>query len=72
MPGIEGVDYVITECGHCKGTGKCACKGCAVKAWNELKQDLGLEEFFDMFDRDLDNLVCSACAGSGKVVFWRE
>ena len=28
MKGTEGIDYVITECGHCKGDGKCDCFQC--------------------------------------------
>ena len=31
MKGTEGIDYVITECGHCKGTGKCTCYDCFFK-----------------------------------------
>ncbi|MCD4677404.1 MAG: hypothetical protein K8S18_15635 [Desulfobacula sp.] len=30
MKGTEGIDYVITECGHCKGSGKCSCYDCYI------------------------------------------
>ena len=32
MKGTEGVDYVITECAHCEGTGKCVCHDCHFRA----------------------------------------
>lgn len=32
MKGTEGVDYVITECSHCKGSGKCKCYDCLYAA----------------------------------------
>ncbi len=82
MKGTEGIDYVITECSHCKGSGKCACYECLEPT---AKRDI--VRFHDDSDNELlkrkkaeiDTLKkkgfemkCTVCKGVGKIVFWRE
>ena len=82
MKGTEGIDYVITECSHCKGSGKCACYDCL-----EPAAERGTDEFLNDNVSDYSNrkeakilalqkkgfeVKCTVCEGVGKVVFWRE
>ena len=78
MKGTEGIDYVITECSHCKGSGKCKCYNClyataiAVVGRVELVgtgiRDLKIKEL----KKEGFEVTCTVCEGVGKMVFWRE
>jgi hypothetical protein len=80
MKGTEGIDYVITQCGHCEGSGKCRCYNClCATAIDVIHEDD--KHMYDIDDRDdkikelEDNgfmVRCNICKGVGKVVFWRE
>ena len=65
MNGVEGIDYVVTECGHCKGGGKCTCLDCACRFRSKASNT-------DVNNLDIGTSVvrCSICGGVGKVVFW--
>jgi len=79
MKGTEGIDYVITECSHCKGSGKCACYDCLCdSAIDAVKDEDG---DYNVGSRDVKivylkeegfEVTCKVCKGVGKVVFWRE
>jgi len=80
MKGTEGIDYVITECGHCKGNGKCNCYQCLFEAANRdlFARASGTPTIGDRnqkieyFKGKEFEVPCSICEGIGKVVFWRE
>ena len=83
MKGTEGIDCVITECGHCKGSGKCNCHSCITKSSEEyFKKDnsqrygfFGKDSFPDYIKglkEEKAFVNCNICKGVGKVVFWRE
>ena len=76
--GIEGIDYLVTECGHCNGNGKCACVDCiffvAEKAVTDTKGRYATSDRNSQIDYFLEKKLeakCSVCNGVGKVVFWR-
>ena len=77
MKGTEGIDYVITECGHCKGTGKCACYNCLAAAAVEAVDnstsvyDEASSQITYLTEKGYE-VTCNVCKGVGKVVFWRE
>lgn len=80
MKGTEGIDYVVTECGHCKGEGKCNCFDCLYTAATDAAptDDHGDYRISER-DRKIEYLQekkfsakCTVCRGVGKVVFWRE
>jgi hypothetical protein len=80
MKGTEGIDYVITECGHCKGAGRCDCYDCyKVAAIAAVPRDE--DGYYKIAARDVKieelnekkyQVKCDVCQGVGKVVFWRE
>ena len=79
MKGTEGIDYVITECGHCKGNGKCNCYDCleASAVRTVLNEDGTYyphirDAHIKCLKENDDSVFCTICKGVGKVVFWRE
>jgi hypothetical protein len=78
VKGIEGIDYVITECSHCEGSGKCRCFDCCCNVVERLPDEKvnDVEYYAFKMNKELkklqENVKCSTCKGAGKVVFWRE
>jgi hypothetical protein len=79
MKGTEGIDYVVTECGHCSGEGKCGCYSCRYEAAVRAVADSKGVYFLKQRDEKMEELQaeevqvkCTICRGVGKVVFWRE
>ncbi len=79
MKGTEGIDYVITECGHCTSTGKCDCHNCLAREATNMSINTSGEYHLAARDERISDLKegefmvkCTVCAGVGKVVFWRE
>lgn len=77
MKGTEGIDYVITECSHCKGSGKCKCYNCYYDAALTIVvsrggTNYGVDKKIKDFENEGFEVKCTVCKGVGKVVFWRE
>ena len=61
--------HVVLECAHCTGGGQCKCIGCRIKVWERIGDNIDLKQFLHEVK---GRVVCGACGGSGKIVFWRE
>jgi len=79
MKGTEGIDYIITECGHCKGSAECDCYECLVIAATKMVTEkdgtynLGLRKYeVTRLQEDDVKVKCSVCKGTGKLVFWKD
>ena len=82
MKGTEGIDYVILECGHCNGSGKCRCYDCVThRAKKTINEDTNLDqwEMPEGIKIKIEEIInnewevkCTVCEGCGKIVFWRE